>query len=96
VYGGPGEAPYAPSGWMGNQAAIKMDVNCTEKPHSGTTCLKVRYTAPGDWGGVVWQDPANDWGDKPGGWDLTGANWLFLIRLLCTGQGAGRETRRAL
>ena len=53
-----------------------MDPNCREKPHSGKTCLRVRYTAGGEWGVVVWQSPANDWGDRPGGWDLTGAKKL--------------------
>jgi hypothetical protein len=24
----------------------------------------------------VWQSPANDWGDRPGGWDLSGARKL--------------------
>ena len=45
-------------------------------PHSGKTCLKVGYTAADNWGGVVWQSPANDWGDQPGGLDLTGAKTL--------------------
>ena len=34
------------------------------------------YTASDGWGGVVWQNPANNWGDKPGGWNLTGAKKL--------------------
>jgi hypothetical protein len=76
VYGGSGEAPYTPSGWMGNRGAIRMNPDCRERPHSGKTCLKVTYTVAGDWGGVVWQSPANDWGDRPGGWDLTGAKKL--------------------
>ncbi len=28
------------------------------------------------WAGVYWQDPANNWGDRPGGYDLTGARAL--------------------
>ena len=53
-----------------------MDRNYPEDPHSGQTCWKFSYSAIGDWGGVMWQNPANDWGDKPGGWDLTGARKL--------------------
>ena len=34
------------------------------------------YDAPGMWVGVAWQHPANDWGDQPGGYDLTGARKL--------------------
>ena len=77
VYAEAGDAaPFAPSGYMGNTAAIKMNEASTEKPHSGKTCLKVEYTAKDNWGGVVWQDPANDWGDKAGGANLTGAKKL--------------------
>ena len=69
-------APFAPSGYMGNSAAVKMNEASTEKPHSGKTCLKVEYTAKDNWAGVAWQDPANDWGDKAGGANLTGATKL--------------------
>ena len=70
-----GEAPYAASGFMGNAAAIAME-NSTDDPHSGKSCLKVQYKAADNWGGVVWQSPADDWGDKPGGFDLDGAKKL--------------------
>ena len=70
------QKPYFPSGWMGNVKAIRMDPDCTENPHSGKTCLKVTYKDPAGWGGVVWQHPANDWGDKPGGYDLSQARQL--------------------
>ena len=71
-----GPAPFIPSGYMGNVGAIKMDPQCAISPHSGRTCLKVAYTASDKWGGVVWQNPANNWGDKPGGWNLSGAKTL--------------------
>jgi hypothetical protein len=67
---------YVPSGYMGTTAAIKVDEKCTVRPHSGKTCMEVRYTAPDNWGGVVWQSPANDWGAMPGGRNLTGAKRL--------------------
>ena len=69
-------APYVPSGWMGNQHAIRLDARCTEHAHSGDTCMKLEYRSPGEWGGIIWQDPPNDWGDKPGGHDLSGAKAL--------------------
>ena len=68
--------PYAPSGYMGNAQAIAMEPLCADDPHSGKTCLRVDYSAKTDWGGVVWQSPADDWGDKPGGLDLSGATSL--------------------
>lgn len=71
-----GKAPFIPSGYMGNVSAIKMDDASRVSPHAGRTCLKASYTAGSQWGGVVWQNPANSWGDKPGGWNLTGAKAL--------------------
>jgi hypothetical protein len=68
--------PYSPSGYMGQTKAIAMDAQCTHQPHSGSTCLKVTYDSPIEWGGVAWLSPANDWGDQPGGYDLRGASAL--------------------
>jgi len=77
LYSDAGHAePFTPSGYMGNTGAIKMNEKSTDAPHSGKTCLKVSYTAKTQWGGVVWQNPANNWGAKPGGLNLTGAKKL--------------------
>jgi hypothetical protein len=70
------EMPYIPSGWLGNRDGIGYASDCGANPHSGKTCIKLEYRAPGDWGGIVWQNPENDWGDKPGGYNLTGAKRL--------------------
>jgi hypothetical protein len=67
---------YVPSGWIGNAKGIKMDDGFTTNPHDGKTCLRVEYSEAGEWAGVVWQDPANDWGDQPGGFNLIGARKL--------------------
>lgn len=67
---------WIPSGYMGDVGNIKMSGDDTTNPHSGKTDLKVQYTSGNGWGGVVWQSPANDWGKKPGGIDLTGAKKL--------------------
>ncbi|MDB5343160.1 MAG: hypothetical protein JWP89_1537 [Schlesneria sp.] len=74
--GGTAKPPYVPTGWMGNAKAMKLDEENKTNPHSGTTCLKFDFAANDGWGGIVWQSPPNDWGDKPGGWDLTGAKSL--------------------
>lgn len=71
-------APYVPANWMGNTKALKLDEACTTQPHSGKTCLKFDYAAKDQWAGVVWADPPQDWGDQPGGWDLTGAKQLTV------------------
>ena len=82
--------PYASSGYMGNAAAIVMDHKCQDDPHSGKTCLKVTYKANDGWGGVVWQSPANDWGDVAGGLDLTGAKQL---RFFARGADGGEKVK---
>jgi hypothetical protein len=70
------EAPYTPSGWMGNYKFLKLVEDCTERPHKGRTCLRLTYEAQDGWAGIIWQSPANDWGDRAGGWYLTGAKRL--------------------
>jgi hypothetical protein len=68
------------SGWMGDWGDIKLDVASTDNPHSSPLCLKVTYLGMGsqgnDWAGIYWQYPTNNWGDKTGGRDLTGATML--------------------
>jgi hypothetical protein len=70
-----GEKPYVASGYMGNHSAISIET-VQENPRSGQSALRVSYKETGNWGGVVWQSPANDWGDKPGGFDISGAKKL--------------------
>jgi len=74
------ENHYAPSGWMGDYGDIKLNQACTEKPRSGNTCIKITYNAKmaqgAGWAGIYWQQPANNWGERKGGYDLTGANKL--------------------
>jgi hypothetical protein len=69
---------------------MKLDEACATKPHSGKTCLRFDFNANDNWGGIVWQSPANDWGDKPGGWNITGAKRLsFWARGEKGGEVAG-------
>lgn len=72
----PQAAGFVPSGWMGNTAAIEMNEASTVQPKFGKHCLEVQYRDTGDWGGVIWQHPANNWGDSPGGLDLRAARKL--------------------
>lgn len=76
VYSDLAPQPWAPSGWMGDHQSLSMDPAARETPRSGETCLKF-HCAPSDtWVGVAWQDPPNNWGDLPGGYDLSGAKRL--------------------
>ena len=69
---------YSPSGWMGDIASLKLFPDCEQEAYEGTYCIKLEYK-PSDvkqWVGVYWQHPANNWGDKKGGYNLTGAKQL--------------------
>jgi len=79
---------------MGDCGDIKMDQNWVLQPHSGTSCIKVVYSASGKephtcdypppckWAGVYWQEPANNWGkdkDSNGeGFNLSAYNCLVF------------------
>ena len=76
IAGEGGEALWIPSGYMGETDAIAIDAESKDQPHTGSTCLKATYSRDAGWGGVVWQHPENDWGEKPGGFDLGGAKRL--------------------
>ncbi len=65
------------TGFMGDAANLRVDLHCREKPASGETCLRVAYTGAG-WAGLFWQDPVNDWNQRPGGFNLTGAKRLVF------------------
>jgi hypothetical protein len=71
---------YIPSGWMGDHGDIKQNVRYMEDYHSGTTCIRIEYTPRrsqgAGWMGIYWQNPANNWGSKKAGFDLTGAKRL--------------------
>src|SRR5262245_5696261 len=66
---------FAPSGWMGDYGDIKLNDADTTNPADGKTAIKVSYNAKGaqgaNWAGMFWQQPPNNWGDKPGGYDLS-------------------------
>ncbi|WP_145076540.1 glycoside hydrolase family 2 TIM barrel-domain containing protein [Poriferisphaera corsica] len=70
------DMPYQPSGYMGNHSQVQMNEASNQNQNSGATCIEIKYNDPGQWAGVVWQHPYNDWGDKPGGYSLTGAKKL--------------------
>jgi hypothetical protein len=74
------ENHFIPSGWMGDYGDIKMNDQSADSPHSGTTSIQFSYSAKKSqnqgWAGVYWQNPANNWGNKKGGFDLTGMTKL--------------------
>ena len=67
---------FVPSGFMGH-SSLQPDFKCAETPKNGATCIKVNFpTVKGEWAALSWQIPANNWGEKDGGLDLTGAKKL--------------------
>lgn len=76
VYADNAPQPWTPSGWMGNYQALKMDAASRNNPHSGDTCMEFTFQKSDTWVGVAWQHPPDNWGDKPGGYDLSGAKQL--------------------
>jgi hypothetical protein len=71
---------FIPSGWMGDYGDIQISEGCKESPFSRQSCIRIGYTAQkkqnAGWAGIYWQEPANNWGNIPGGYDLTGATTL--------------------
>lgn len=71
---------YILSGYMGDYSDVKIDISSFDNPYSGSTCIKTVYSNAisqgARWCGVYWQSPANNWGDRKGGYDLTGATKL--------------------
>jgi hypothetical protein len=66
---------FAPSGWMGDYGDIKLNDASALNPADGRTAIMVTYSAKGsqgaNWSGMFWQHPPNNWGEKPGGYDLS-------------------------
>jgi hypothetical protein len=76
---------YVPSGWMGDFGDIKVNDRWMENSYSGTTSIRIEYlprrSQGAGWMGIYWQNPANNWGSKKAGFDLTGAKKLsFWVR----------------
>ena len=73
---------YLPTGFMGDFSDITLNECWRDNVYSGSTAIRVHYAATGpeakNWAAVAWVYPADNWGDKPGGYDLTGADALCL------------------
>ena len=74
---------YTPSGYMPNGECIVMDDAWVQECKEGKSCLKVIYDVACSvkgrrWAGVYWLNPADNWGDRKGGYNLTGAKKLVF------------------
>ncbi|GAA4894028.1 hypothetical protein GCM10023311_18370 [Flaviramulus aquimarinus] len=73
VYKDGDDLPYFPSAYMGNYKAISVDTHSKNDVYSGSASLKISYNQVYDWYGLGLVDPANDWGDILGGYDISEA-----------------------
>lgn len=73
---------YIPSGWMGDYGDIQINENIQKNPKDGKSCFRIIYNAQGaqsqQWAGIFWQNPANNWGEKKGGYDVSKAKKLTI------------------
>ena len=73
---GPDIARYCPAGWMGSYKSLSFNQAWNVNPYSGKTCIRIVYDISKDqealWAGIYWANPCSNWGDKKGGYDLTG------------------------
>ncbi len=73
VYRDSENVPYYPSAYMGNVKGMQVDMAHTKNVRSGKTAIEIKYTESKNWYGFGLVDPANDWGDILGGYDISGA-----------------------
>ncbi len=75
------ENHFVPSGFMPDGKCLSMDDVWQKDCSNGKTCIKIVYD--GDcskenrrWAGIYWLNPADNWGKRKGGFNLTGAQEL--------------------
>jgi exo-beta-1,3-glucanase (GH17 family) len=73
VYQDNSDLPYSFSAYMGNYQNVEVDLGHTEIVKSGENAIKISYKSKTGWYGLGFVDPANDWGDILGGYDIRGA-----------------------
>ncbi|MDP2653673.1 MAG: hypothetical protein Q8Q08_06540 [Candidatus Omnitrophota bacterium] len=72
---------FVPSGFMPNGKCMTFEDTWKENCHDGSSCIKIVYDVACSredqkWVGIYWLNPANNWGSRKGGFDLTGAERL--------------------
>ena len=76
------ENHFAPSGWMGDYGDLKFTDRWFFPNNKEDSVIKIEYTAEArqgaGWAGIYWQQPANNWGSKSGGFNLNGATKVIF------------------
>ncbi|MCA9400412.1 MAG: hypothetical protein KC713_02205 [Candidatus Omnitrophica bacterium] len=72
---------FIPSGFMPDGKCVTFNDAWQDDCQNGHTCIKVEYDVEcsrnGEkWAGIYWLNPANNWGQRKGGYNLSGASKL--------------------
>ena len=72
------ENHFIPSGFMPNGKCLSLNDRWINDCQSGNTCIQIAYDVncsmnEENWSGIYWLNPANNWGNRKGGFDLAGA-----------------------
>ncbi len=74
---------YSPSGWMGDYGDIRFTDRHIDKESHSKKVIRIQYTAKASqrngWTGIYWQNPANNWGSRAGGYNLNGAKQMVFL-----------------
>ena len=76
---------YIAAGWMGDYGDLKFNPGIPVEGGKQNTCIQVKVSMErkqgAGWNGIYWQHPANNWGDRKGGYDLSSYKKLtFMAR----------------
>jgi hypothetical protein len=74
---------FTPSGYMPTGDCISVDDGWQYDVKDGKSCTRIVYDVVCSkegrkWSGVYWQNPADNWGSRKGGYNLTGATKLVF------------------
>ncbi len=70
---GDSDLPYIPTAYMGNTKMLGVNPKSTRTKHSGDYSLAISYGDNDGWFGIGFVDPPDDWGERLGGYNLSGA-----------------------
>lgn len=90
VYGDGNDNRFTPTAPMGAYPDLEMDLAWRDRPHSGETCLRVRFLNEKGWAGAGWTFPELDWGSEGGGIAPLGATEL---RFWARGEKGGERVK---
>ena len=80
---------FAASGWIGDYDNLEFTDTWKGMPHSPPFCIQIKFTAKTGWAGIIWQNPADNWGTEDGGANFSSAK---KITFWAKGERGGEKT----